>query len=267
MGARPEQVPPIPVDLTMPVTPQLVVTVGVGVLVAAAVGFAVVHAVRQRSAAFPALLLGAALAVVNEPVLNMLGGLWHPRHGQWTLFETFDRPMPVWAAGGYLLYFGATPAVISVILRSGATRGRFYATIAVIFAADLAIELPVVGSGVYVYYGYQPYTLFGILPAEWLFINGMAVGGTAMVLHHLPGLYSGRRWPVLVALPCVTQYAGWSVGIPFFAAYNSDLGHPLTWVAATVTMLLGAAAFVALGRTVPDAATSVPDAPAMVRTP
>lgn len=266
MVVRTAQVPPVPVDLVMPATPQLVVTVGVGVLVVVAVVLAVADGVRRRSPTYPALLLGAGLAVVNEPVLNMLGGLWHPRIGQWTLFETFDRPMSVWAAGGYLLYFGATPAVISVILRSRATRQRFYATVAVIFAADLAIELPIVGSGVYVYYGYQPYTLFGILPAEWLFINGLAVGGTAMVLHHLPGLYSGRRWPVLIVLPWVTQYAGWSVGIPFFAAYNSDLAHPLKWLAATVTMVLGVAAFVALGRTLPAAATTAPDPRPLART-
>jgi hypothetical protein len=66
--------------------------------------------------------------------------------------------------------------------------------------------------------------------------------------------------------PAITQYAGWSVGIPFFAAYDSDLAHSLKWLAATVTMLLGAAVFVALSHTLPATDTAVPTSRPVART-
>lgn len=241
----------MPVDAVMPATAQVVGTVAIGLLCLAAVASGLGAARRLRSPWPVALLIGGALAAVNEPVLNLLGGLWHARHGAWPLFELFDRPMPVWAAGGYLLFFGLVPLVILEVLRRDGTRRTFYRTIGVIMAADLAIELPVVGSGMYVYYGYQPYKLFGILPAEWLFINGLAPATTAVLLHRFPTLVTGRRWPIALTIPAVTQYAAWSVGIPFFSALNGGASHLGLWITAGVTMALGLAGFVGLGRLVP----------------
>ena len=252
------QIPAVPVDAVMPASAQLVATVAIGVCCLAAMALALVRARGTRGLAPPALLIGGALAVVNEPVLNLLGGLWHARHGQWTLFEIFDRPMPVWAAGGYALFFGAVPLAILEVLRRRPTRGAFYRTIAVIMAADLAIELPVVGSGMYVYYGYQPFILFGILPAEWLFINGLGPAATAVLLHRCPGLAGGPRWPVALVIPAVTQYAAWSIGIPFFSAFNGGASHLGLWLAAGVTMALGLGGFVGLGRLLPTAEPGAP---------
>jgi hypothetical protein len=244
------QVPEAPVDAVMPAAAQLIATVAIGALCVGALVLACVRA-RVDGPMPAALLVGGALAVVDEPVLNLLGGLWHARHGAWSMFELFDRPMPVWAAGGYLLFFGAVPLVILAVLRRDGTQRVFFRTIGVIMAADLAIELPVVGSGMYVYYGYQPWKLFGILPAEWLLINGLAPAATAVLLHRFPGLVAGRRWPVALVVPAVTQYAAWPVGIPFFSAFNGGASHPVLWLAAAVTMALGLAGFVGLGRLLP----------------
>lgn len=254
------QIPGAPVDAVMPATAQLIATVAIGLLCAGALVFALARS-RVDGPAPAALLIGGALAVVNEPVLNVLGGLWHARHGAWPLFELFDRPMPVWAAGGYLLFFGAVPLVILGVLRREGSRRAFYRTIGVIMAADLAIELPVVGSGMYVYYGYQPWKLFGILPAEWLFINGLAPAATAVLLHRFPALIGGRRWPVALALPAVTQYTAWPVGIPFFSTFNGGASHPVLWLAATVTMALGLAGFIGLGRLLPRSIPAVTPVP------
>ena len=71
MTAPAQQVPAIPVDLVMPATPQLVVTVGVGMLVVVALVLAVAHAFRHRTATYPALLLGAAPVLVLAGVALM----------------------------------------------------------------------------------------------------------------------------------------------------------------------------------------------------
>jgi hypothetical protein len=79
----------------MPATAQLVVTGVLAVLAVGALGLVASEARRTRSPLPVAILLGGSLAAFNEPIVDVLGGCLHHQIGQWTVFTTFDRPMPV----------------------------------------------------------------------------------------------------------------------------------------------------------------------------
>jgi hypothetical protein len=51
-------------------------------------------------------LLGGALTVGYEPVVDTLGKCYLPSDYQWTMFTVLDRPMPVYAVLVYTAFFG-----------------------------------------------------------------------------------------------------------------------------------------------------------------
>lgn len=261
------QVPPIP-PLVMPATAQAVVTAVVGLIAMAALVAAVVLGRRHRTPLYLVVLLGGALASIDEPVADLLGGCMHPQTGGWTAFSTFDRPIPVWVVLAYGLFFGAVPLILLALMRGGDARRRFVAGIGVIFAANLLIELPVIGAGMYVYYAEQPFKVFGF-PLYWLFINSAGVATIAVVLVRLGHRFRGARLGWALLLPPAAQIAAYLVGMPAFSMYNTDADSPWKWLGAVATMLLGALVLRELSRLVPGGTAtaaaldaSVPDASA-----
>ena len=82
-------------------------------------------------------------------------------------------PIPMWGLPTYIIFFGA---ISYVFLREVQTRGfnlrAFWTGIAITFAIDLLIELPLLYAqgGLYQYYGHTPMTVFRF-PVYWLLIN------------------------------------------------------------------------------------------------
>jgi hypothetical protein len=78
---------PIPDGATMPQTAQLITTVMMSLLVTAFAAYAISELVRRRSAMLALLLLGRAISYLNEPIDAVLGLVWHPEAGQWTVLD------------------------------------------------------------------------------------------------------------------------------------------------------------------------------------
>lgn len=249
------QIAPPPDGQMSPVA-QTVVTSILGCIVLAALVIAVVAWSRTRRPLYPAMLLGGAIAAFNEPIVDVLGGCMHYRGGQWRAFETFDRPIPVWVVLAYVIFFGAVPLLRSVVLDGAPNpRARFWAFIGVIWVANLVIEIPVLRSGLYEYYGYQPFKLFGLFPAHWLFINELGVSTIVVVLSVLPRLFTGRGWVLALTLPSIAQLGAVAVcAVPIFSLYNTDAAAPWKWAAAVATMALATAATYGLSRLLPAGA-------------
>ena len=244
------QVPAVP-ELVMPATAQMVVTTIVALVAVVAVAVAAVLGRRHRTPLYLVVLLGGALASLNEPIADLLGGCIHPQRGGWQVFSTFDRPIPVWVVLAYGLFFGAVPLVVVALTHGTNPRNRFLAAVGVIFAANLLIEVPVIASGMYAYYGEQPFKV-GVFPLYWLFINAAGVAGVAVVLLRFGHLFHGARLGWALLLPPAAQIAAYLVGMPVFSMYNTDAATPWKWLAAVATMLLGAAVLRAQSRLVPD---------------
>jgi hypothetical protein len=232
--------PSTPDGTTMPQTAQLVVTAAMGVLVAVFVVYAGYEMVRRRSATLALLLVGGAVSYLNEPIDDVLGLVWHPVAGQWTVLDTFAR-VPLWGLGIYIVFFGAMPYVIWANLRRGLTRGQVWCWVGVLAVVDVAVELPVLASGIYQYYDGAPMQIAGF-PVYWIVINAVGPMATAAVLLSHDRLFSGWRALYLLFLPMVCNAAGSvAVGWPVYSALNAQAGPAVTWVAAALTIAIGVA--------------------------
>lgn len=253
------QVPVVP-DIVMPGTAQSVATVSVAVVALIAVAAAIRHGARHRTPLYLVVLIGGVIASFNEPIADLLGGCLHPQTGAWVVFTTFDRPIPAWAVIAYGLFFGAVPLLVFALMRSAANpRARMLQSVAVIFTANLLIEIPILAGDVYVYYGEQPFKAFGLFPLHWLFINGVGVATIAVVLYRFGHRFTGAGVLWFLAIPGTAQVAAFSVALPAFSLYNTEAATEWKWLASVATMLLGAATLRALSKLVPDSAPNAAD--------
>jgi len=245
------QVPVVP-DIVMPETAQTVATASVAVVALIAVAVAVRYGARHRTPLYLVVLLGGVIASFNEPIADLLGGCLHPQTGAWVVFTTFDRPIPAWAVIAYGLFFGAVPLLVYALMRRAANpRARMLQSVAVIFTANLLIEIPILSGDVYVYYGEQPFKAFGLFPLHWLFINGVGVATIAVVLHRVGHRFTGAGVLWFLAIPGTAQIAAFSVALPAFSLYNTEAASEWKWLASAATMLLGAATLHGLSKLVP----------------
>jgi len=232
--------PPTPDGTVMPHTAQLITTAVMGVLVAAFLVYAVAELIRRRSATLILLLIGGAISYLNEPIDDVLGLVWHPEAGQWTVLETFAR-VPLWGLGIYIVFFGGMPYLILQNLRRGMSRVQLWRWVATLVVIDVAVELPVLASGIYQYFGDAPMQIGGF-PVYWIFINAVGPLGLAVLLLAAEDRFTGWRMLYLPLLPMVCNAAGSvAVGWPIYSALNAQAGPVITWGAAFLTIAISLA--------------------------
>lgn len=230
--------PATPDGTQMPGTAQCVATVSMAVLVAGFIGYAVAALVRRRSPTLGLLLVGGAVSYLNEPIDDVLGLVWHPVAGQWTVLDTFAR-VPLWGLGIYIVFFGGIPYLILQSLRRGMTRRQLWGWVGVLAVVDVAVELPVLASGIYRYYGDAPLQIGGF-PVYWIGINAVGPLALAVLLLAARDTFTGWRALYLLFLPMIFDAAGSvAVGWPIFSALNAHASAPVRWLAAGLTIAIG----------------------------
>jgi hypothetical protein len=233
--------PATPDGTEMPQAAQFVATLSMGVLVAGFTVYAIREIARRRSFTLALLLVGGALSYFNEPIDDVLGLVWHPVVGQWTVLDTFSR-VPLWGLGIYIVFFGGMPYLILQSLLRGMTRRQLWGWVGVLAIVDIAVELPILASGIYTYYGDAPMQIGGF-PVYWIVINAVGPLALAVLLLAAGDTFTGWRAVYLVLLPMVCDAAGSvAVGWPIFSALNAQASAPVHWLAAALTMTIGLAA-------------------------
>ena len=182
---------PLPPDTVYPGTAQHITNLVMITLVVAAIGFALWEWRRGRGPLALLLVGGGAVSYLNEPILDVLGLCWHPRPGQDVAITTFG-PAPLWGLCVYTVFFGCGSYLLYRILSLGTTRRQFWLGVLGFFVVNSVIELPLVGAGLYSYYGYHPPPLMlGGVPLYWLFINAGGPLIAACILLGAPGFFTG----------------------------------------------------------------------------
>ena len=154
--------PSAPHDLVFPYTPQLYATSAMWVVVALIVAYAFYDAYKNRSPVALLLIAGSAIAYLNEPIVDVLGLVLHPRPGQWVALETLG-PVPWWGLAIYIIYFGGlTLAKLRVAQKGLMTRRGFWIGTFTFFIVNIIAELPLIQSGMYLYYNDPPFLFFGL---------------------------------------------------------------------------------------------------------
>jgi hypothetical protein len=253
--------PTPPSDMIFPQAAQHIANVAMGVLVAAFLVFAVYELVRGRGPLALILLVGGALSYLNEPMLDVLGPLWHPRPNQDVAINTFG-PAPLWGLGIYTVFFGGGTYVLYRLFRRGITMRGYWIGVAAFFAVNLAVEWPLLNAGMYRYYGFQeaPMTVGG-LPLYWLFVNAGAPLLSATLLLVAPQWFRGAKVLFAVLVPmCVYSAYSMSVSWPVYTAGRiPDLNMVVYYAAACLTIALSLFVFYQVGKYWSDRARSARD--------
>src|SRR5271168_435801 len=127
---------PAPPQMVFPRTPQTVAEIVLWIGVVAFVAFAVRHWRRIGSPLGLVLLAGGGIALLNEPLDDILGLVNHPRPGQHVVFETMG-PIPHWGLPTYIIFFGGIAYVLLIELRKlKFTPRALWAGIAITFVLD-----------------------------------------------------------------------------------------------------------------------------------
>ena len=222
----------------MPATVQTVATIVTGVLAGVLMVIVLFVWARRRDPIFLCFVLSSAVCAWLEPMVDILGLVWHPRFGQWQAFETFGRPIPVWVVFGYILVFGLLPGLDLVLLRRRVGYRLMWIATLINLGVDTAIEVPLTAHRLYYYYGDQPLKI-GQFPALQLAVNGTCAVLIATLVFRFPQAFSGVRalWLLLVAP--AAQLGALAVGIPAFSVLNTDLPQAIRWIGVAASLGLG----------------------------
>lgn len=235
-----------PVQMPTPSTAQSVVLVSVAVVLAGFVLWGLRDWRARRTPVFLICTVGGFLTIVSEAIVDVLFMVWFPA-GETRAYTTFGRPIPLWAAVCYPIVFGLVPFLVLRVYESGGTRRDFWRFVLIGFAINAALEFGFLPTGIYVYYGHQPFRVFHY-PLYWVVFN---IGGgvlVATILFRARSFFSGWRWPLALLLFPTCQ-VGFAAGTGW--ALASALNTHASVLATTGTGLLS----VVIGFAVMDGAS------------
>jgi hypothetical protein len=231
--------PQPPPGLHMNSTLQAVFTIGQAVPCVILAIFAGRLWRKERSPIGALCMVGGALAMFMEPVVDQLGGVWFPRAGQWRLFETWGRPIP-WFIIVYIWYVGGQTLIAHRRLERGAGGRDIWALFGIFFLADVAVETPGLYMNLYTYYGHQPLNFFR-LPLWWPAVNAaMPILAAVLIFLLRPYLSGWRILAVIPLIPAADGMANAAAGWPTWSALNTRLPAAVVWSAGLLTCALAA---------------------------
>lgn len=226
-----------PYDMTTPATPQAVITAILAVVVAGFVVAALRDWKRTGRPAFLLVLAGGAVCSFNESLVDVLGHCYFPADGV-IIHKAFGFPVPLWVVLAYIVFFGGLSYLMALAFQQGVSRRTMWTGMAVFWVLNVLLELPMLRSGLYVYYGPQVFTIGGF-PVVWLVINGLGSLFGAVVIVRLSWFFTGARQLVLVLVPFATYMASWVLAMPHFSITNTDAPTWVRMAGALTAMVLG----------------------------
>jgi hypothetical protein len=248
---------PPPRQLLPMATHEDVVTVIVAVvfLACSAIALRIWRTKREPIGLF--LLLGGCLAVLQEPMVDVLGNIWVRSH--LTVFETFGRPMPLWAVLAYGIFWGFQPFALYMLAKRGFTMRTFRLGIAACFLLNLLIEWPTLAAHIYLYYGRQPFRIFGF-PLIWLFINCTGMIAVAVAINAGRRFLTGSRvWLAILVPPILVPAGSLASGLAVMSVLQSPAAPAVVlWLAAVVTAVIALVLIELGGRTLAIRSSPLP---------
>jgi hypothetical protein len=226
-----------PWTMTTPATAQTVITAILAVVVAGFVGAALLDWQRSGKPTFLLMLVGGYICSFNEETVDVLGHCFFPTDS-WMGHAFFGRGIPVWVILAYVIFFGGLSYVMSAAFQRGVTHRAMWTGIGIFGVLNVALEIPMLGSGLYVYYGAQPFKVGGF-PISWLVINSFGSLLGAVVITRLAWWFTGARRLLMVFVPFATYMSSWVLAMPHFAVTNTDAPNGVRMLAAGLSLVLG----------------------------
>ncbi len=223
----------------MPLGPEVLFTIFLGIPVVILLAFGLRHVLKHRQPLLLICLLGGLMACIWEPVVDTMG-LCYIKFGAAThTYTLMDREMPLFIPFVYTWYVGGLAYIAYRLYSAGITKRGMFALYLTDVVINIFLESPGVLLGAYKYYGPQPLDFWG-LPLWWVLMNPlMPMIGGALIYRLKPHL---KGWHVLAVAPIIPMVDGATnaaIGWPMWISLNQD-GISLFWthVAAGVTFCL-----------------------------
>jgi hypothetical protein len=225
-----------PRELIMPHTwDQVTVILSVIIMILCAL-YGLWQTISRREPLMLFLLIGATAASMLEAICNVLGMAYHPQIGQITGYSSLGRDIPVYVTTIYSWYFASFAyAFITWDEKKTFTPKRYWFVFAAAAIFALFIEILPVRAGMWLYYGPQPLTFFG-MPLMWYVVNPTSIVTAAAFLTLAFRNRAGwARWPIPFLFPVVvigfhtglfapvyiTENAGWTANESILTALIS----------------------------------------------
>jgi hypothetical protein len=228
--------PQPPTFAETPFVPQLWLTIGCVTVATGLILYGLVTLRRDRSPTLLLLVLGATVASLQEAPLDIFVSAYYPSEGLWRSYETFGRPVPVWANFAWMVLFAGAPYLIAQAMRRGSVRRVAWIGVLVLAIVDVLIEMPNLAVNLYSYYGGQPMLVAGF-PMHMLAVNANTMMGIAVAVYLGESRLRGRLRLLAIIVPILAVPAStMSLGLPVWSAVGAQLPAPVTWAAAFLTV-------------------------------
>jgi hypothetical protein len=230
-------IPQPPTQLSMPKTAETVFNIGIFIPLGIFLGLAVRHLIQGKGPVLLYCLLGGALAATFEPVVDVLGLVYMKEHGAAGTFTILGRTMPLYICFVYPWYVGGLGYLCYRLFQRGMSTTGLFAMWAIIGVVDVALETPGIILNTYLYYGHQPFDIWGF-PLWWGFVNPvMPMLAGALIYKVKPHLSGANLAAIILFIPMADGVANAAAGFPMWIALNQpDVSYVWTYLAGFITL-------------------------------
>lgn len=172
-------------------------------------------------------MIGGALTIFLEPLIDSHLQVWWPIHYQPDILNVWGRQIPIMILPVVTWYFGLNAAMRYRWMQKNGPATRLWTLYAIEVASALALEPPAIQLGLWHYYGNQGLRIFGY-PIWWPFVGGACCMAAGTLVYLLAPYLKGPR--VLLVPPIILMgvaAAYWGAGWPMFNVLNVEAP---TWV-------------------------------------
>ncbi len=225
--------------MVMPSGPQIAFLIGNALICVLAAIAAELYRRRSGSTAGFLLLLAGAAAVLNEPVVDILGLCWFAANGAIPLFKAWGVTIPAFMLPVYCWYVGGQALFAYTAIERGVTTPRLFQLYGLFAVVNVLLEVPGLNLGIYAYYGRQPFELLRF-PLWWPICNAlMPIVMAALAFRLMPHLRGFGCLAIVMLGPMAAGMTNGAIAIPVWVALNADAPLWATWLAGLVSLCLG----------------------------
>lgn len=219
------QLPPI---LDMDPTAQTIFT-AITALLAIWAGIHLFLESRRHQTALPIFLFfGGGLAVIFEPLLDLIMMCTYAHNGAWVYLELWNRQIPIFEGLTYFFYFPVTIWYFYKKFLGEVSAAELWKMAAGLYLAAAAFETIPLHLGLWSYFGGHPLQIFRV-PLLLIVIGPVFIMGPAFVLWLLRERLKGSRSALaLLLMPLLIAAFGLSAVMPYSAGMHVA---PESWLA------------------------------------
>ncbi len=228
----------VPWSAEMPALPQTILIAICCLLFVLALWFVVSETRRRKDWVAVYAFIGGGLAIIYEPLGDMLVSAFYPIRGQVGWIDLFGRQIPLFIGVLYFWYMSIPAIYFLKRLERGLTPAALWKLYGLTTLLAVGIEVFGVNTHAWIYYGPQPFVLLGVplwCPMTYgSFLVTISIGLQLMSTR----LDRKHHWLIIFGVPLCMWGGHCATALPTAAAMFSTDNPLWIWTGATATFAL-----------------------------